>query len=66
LNKTNGEAIIGDLSERFEQDCHRFSVARARRVYWGRVIRSLWPLLRRVAARAIRWSVVVEGVRRFF
>jgi hypothetical protein len=66
LNKTRGEAMIGDLGERFEQDCQRFGAQRARRLYWSRTLKSLWPLLRRGAARAFKWGVVVESVRRFF
>jgi hypothetical protein len=66
LSEAKGEAAIGDLSERFENDCQRFGAARARRMYWGRALRSLWPLLRRVAARVIKWTALVEGVRRFF
>jgi hypothetical protein len=66
LSKARGEAMIGDLSERFEQDCQQFGPERARRLYWGRALRSLWPLLRRTFARAIKWGVVVESMRRFF
>jgi hypothetical protein len=66
LNKARGEAMIGDLSERFEQDCERFGPQRARRLYWGRALRSLWPLFRRATVRAIKLSVVVETVRKFF
>jgi hypothetical protein len=66
LNKTNGEALIGDLSERFNLDCERYGEARARRLYLGRALKALWPLIRRVAARAIKWGVVIVGVRRYF
>lgn len=66
LNGAKGDALLGDLSERFEQDCERFGTGRARRLYWSRTIRSLWPLMRRGAARAIKWGIVVDSVRRFF
>jgi len=66
MSKASGEAAIGDLSERFELDRERFGAARARRMYWGRATRSLWPLIGRAAARAIKWSVVAEAVRRYF
>lgn len=66
LSKARGEAMIGDLSERFDQDCQQLGAERARRIYWGRTAKSLWPLLRRGAARAFKWGVVVASVRRFF
>lgn len=66
LDKTKGDALIGDLSERFDMDCARFGAKRARRLYWGRALKSLWPLMRRLAARAIKLGVVIEYVRRIF
>lgn len=66
LSPAKSDAIIGDLNERFVQDCQRYGTARARQHYWGHTLWSLWPLLKRAAARAVRWGVVFEGVRRFF
>jgi hypothetical protein len=66
LSGAKREALIGCLSERFERNCERYGAARARNMYWGAAIRSFWPLLRRGAARAFKWGVVVESVRRFF
>jgi hypothetical protein len=66
LSKARGEALIGDLSERFELDCQQFGPERARRLYWGRALRSLWPLLRRSIGRGIKLGVVVATVRKFF
>ena len=66
LSGANGEAIIGDLSEHFHRDRAHFGVSRARTMYWGRTLRSLWPLMRRAIGRAIKWGVVIESVRRFF
>jgi hypothetical protein len=66
LSKAHGEAAIGDLSERFEEDCERFGVDRARRMYWGRALKSLLPLLRRAAVHAIKWVVTAEMVRQLF
>jgi hypothetical protein len=65
LSGAKREALIGCLSERFERDCERYGAERARNMYWGAAIRSFWPLLRRGAARAFKWGVVVESVRRF-
>jgi hypothetical protein len=66
LRGDKADALIGDLNERFEQDCERYGAKRAARIYWGRALRSLWPLLRRAAARVIRWSFMIESVRRLF
>jgi hypothetical protein len=66
LSGAKSEAIIGDLSERFRRDCEQHGAGRARRMYWDRTLRSLWPLLRRAIARAFKWGVVIESVRRFF
>jgi hypothetical protein len=45
----DAEAALGDLDECFHRDCLEFGSERARRRYWGRVFRSLLPLLRRAA-----------------
>jgi hypothetical protein len=66
LDKAKSDALLGDLNERFVRDCERFDVDRARRIYLGRALRSLWPLLKRAVARGIKWVAFVEGVRRLF
>ena len=66
LRKKTGEGVIGDLSERFESDRRQYGAARARRIYWGRTLRSFRPLLVRMISRAIKWGVVVGALRRFF
>lgn len=66
LSEAKSEAILGDLNERFGRDRERFGNPRARRMYWGRALRSLWPLLRRAAARLIRWGIIAEGWHRLF
>jgi hypothetical protein len=65
LSNAKSAGMIGDLSEQFAQDCQQIGERRARRVYWARTMRSLWPLFRRMAARTVRWGVVIETVRRF-
>ena len=45
LPNAKSDAAIGDLNERFERDCQEYGAARARRLYWSRTLRSLWPLL---------------------
>ena len=66
LSGAKSEAILGDLNERFGRDRERFGMPRARRMYWGVALGSLWPLLGRAAARLIRWGIIAEGWRRFF
>jgi hypothetical protein len=61
-----GEALLGDLNERFNEDCKRYGGKRARRLYWARTLHSLWPLFRLVIARAIKCTIVINTVRRFF
>ncbi len=66
LSGAKAEAVIGDLNEKFHRDCDHFGAERARRMYWGRTLRSLGPLLLRIGSRVIRWGLVIESVRRFF
>jgi len=66
LSGPKAEGLLQCLDERFERDCALYGVARARWMYRGSALRSLWPLLRRVVARAIKKAVVLEVIRRFF
>jgi hypothetical protein len=66
LSRAKGDAIIGDLNERFQRDLKQYDIRRARRLYSARTIKSLWPLFRQFAARAFRLGVVIESVRRYF
>jgi hypothetical protein len=66
LTKAHGDAVIGDLGENFEKDRERYGVERARRMYWGRILKSLLPLLKRWAERAIKWIITAEFLRRLF
>jgi hypothetical protein len=66
LSGDKSEALIGDLNERFEQDCKRYGAKRARNIYWAHSLQSLWPLLRRATVRAIRWGIMIDSVRRWF
>jgi hypothetical protein len=66
LKGEKGDALIGDLNERFEQDRECYGAKRARRIYWGRALRSLWPLFCRALKRAIKWGVVIDSVWRHF
>lgn len=66
LDRRHVDGLIGDLAEQFERDCRRYDADYARRRYWAETLRSLWPLLRRAMARAIKWVAVLEAVRKFF
>src|SRR5229473_3743494 len=55
------EAMIGDLNERFADECQKFGPRRAVRLYWARTLRSLWPLLMRAIARALRRNAVIAA-----
>ena len=66
LSERLADALIGDLNERFNRDCQQLGAARACRLYWARTLRSAWPLMRRYAARVVKWGFVLENVRRFF
>ena len=59
------DATVGDLNEIFERECKAFGPARARRLYWSRALRSLWPLIQRGGARAIKWGMIVSILKRF-
>jgi len=60
------EAVIGDLNERFTTECETVGRRRAVRLYWARTLRSLWPLLKRAIAKALKWGAVIAAVRRLF
>jgi hypothetical protein len=60
------EAAIGDLNERFADECKKLGRQRALRLYWARTLRSLWPLLRRAIGKMLKWGVVIATVRRLF
>ena len=58
------EAMIGDLNERFADECKKLGRDRAARLYWARTLRSLWPLLKRAIGKALKWGAVIDTVRR--
>jgi hypothetical protein len=60
------EAMIGDLNERFATECKEFGRDRAVWLYWAHTLRSLWPLLKRAVAKAVKWGAVIAAVRRLF
>jgi hypothetical protein len=66
LSEEIADAVLGDLNERFEKDCRRYGEKRARLRYWGRGFQSLWLLLRRFVARAVKWAVLAKMLWRMF
>jgi hypothetical protein len=63
---SNAEAMLGDLNERFTDDCQRIGKRRATRLYWARTLRSIGPILIRWLRKALKWGVVIEAARRLF
>ena len=53
-SSSRDEAQIGDLNERFADDCKKLGCRRAVRLYWARTLRSLAPLLRRAVGKALK------------
>jgi hypothetical protein len=60
----HAEAQIGDLNERFADECKKLGRDRAVRLYWARTLRSLWPLLRRAIGKALKWGALIAAVKR--
>jgi hypothetical protein len=63
-NSEHGESACGDLNERYSREHEAFGTLRAKRLYWARALRSLWPLLCRVVGRAVKWGVILS-IKRF-
>jgi hypothetical protein len=51
LKKDERDAVIGDLLERYPKKVERFGERRAKLWFWGEVIRSLWPLIKRACLK---------------
>jgi len=58
------DAWLGDLNERFTRDCQAVGLSRARRLYWARSLRSLWPVLQRAIARGVKWGAILSTLKR--
>jgi hypothetical protein len=64
LKKEEQDAVIGDLLERYANKYKRLGKSRADIWFYTEVGRSLWPLAKRFAAKAIKIAVVGEWIRR--
>ena len=60
-----GDALIGDLSERFAQRVKATGPRRAKMLYWAEAIRSLAPLALRLMTRAGVWTMLYTLLRKF-
>lgn len=58
------DAILGDLSERFERDCRSQGLSRAKWLYRARVLNSIGPLLCAAAKRFSIFAAVAAVARR--
>jgi hypothetical protein len=61
LRSKRGQALIGDMREKFACECVELGRTRAVRRYWAQTVRSLWPLLRRAVARTIKLGVLIDA-----
>jgi hypothetical protein len=66
LKPSHVAAAIGDLREHFERECQCLGQRRAVWLYWKRTFDSLWPLLKRIIGKAVKWGAVIAAVRRLF
>ena len=55
------QALIGDMRERFARYSVELGRKRAARRYWAHTVRTLFPLLRRSIARAIKWGAFIDA-----
>jgi hypothetical protein len=66
LNPSHAAGATGDLRECFDSECRSLGQRRAVWLYWRRTFESLWPLLRRATAKALKWAAVIAAIRRLF
>jgi hypothetical protein len=58
--------VLGCMNERFDRDCERYGIRRAKRLYWSQVLRSVGPLAIRTLGHALKWGALAEAFRRKF
>ncbi|BAU91174.1 hypothetical protein MPPM_2569 [Methylorubrum populi] len=59
------DGILGDLATDYRKHLNEGSAARAKRLYWGGVLATMWPLLRRWVAR-VAWSSVGASILKWW
>lgn len=63
---SKGDAIVGDLNERYAREYVEYGPERACRRYWAEAARSFTPLLWRTLCRTLKTAAVIDAVRRYF
>jgi len=58
------DAVVGDLLEKYKKKWERFGPRRAKFWFYSEVLRSLWPLLKRLVAKAGGLLALGEWIRR--
>ncbi len=61
---SHGDAVVGDLNERFTAECKKLGRQRAIRLYWARTLRTLGPLLLRAVHKVLKWGVILAAAKR--
>lgn len=64
LRRDERDAVIGDLLEKFAKNRKRFGARRAKVWFYSEVLRSLWPLFRRIATKVTGLLALGEWIRR--
>lgn len=64
LRKDEREAVIGDLLENYSSNLKRFGARPAKLLLYTEVLRSLWPLFRRLATKVTGLLALGEWIRR--
>jgi hypothetical protein len=65
-SKSSGDALIGDINERYAREYVEYGPERARRRYWAEAARSFVPLLWRALCRALKTAAVIDALWRYF
>lgn len=64
LRRDEQDAVIGDLLERYPKKCERLGERRAQFWFYGEIVRSIWPLIKRAFAKITGLVVLGEWIRR--
>jgi hypothetical protein len=59
------ESELGCINEVFNREVEELGARRACRKYWARTCYFIWKVLKRPFARAIKWGVILDILRRY-
>jgi hypothetical protein len=59
------EGELGCINELFSREVEKLGARRAARRYWARSCYFIWKVLKRPFARAIKWGVIIDILRRY-